>query len=139
MKSEIEKLGLEMRGEKVGIETLKQIQVVKAKIIKQAHDTYQDATSKSVSGLGIAFSWVNEAVALGNVLGKHKKIALEFEDMDGNEAIELKAYFVECLKKEGFNDTTDAVLLALVDSINKHVTDTVLLFKQIALFAKPKK
>ena len=135
MKSEIEKLSAEMRGEKVGIETLKQIQVVKAKIIKQAHETYQAATNKTVGGLGIAFSWIDEAIALGNVLGKHKKIALEFEDLDGNEATELKAYFVECLKKEGFGGA-DADLLGLASAINVHVTDTVLLFKKIAEFAK---
>jgi hypothetical protein len=135
MKNEIEKLGAEMRGEKVGIETLKQIQVVKAKIIKQAHDTFQAAQTKTVGGIGIAFSWIDEAIALGNVLGKHKKIALEFEDLDSAETAELKAYFVECLRKEGFSGV-DVDLLALAARINDHVTDTVLLFKDLAAFAK---
>lgn len=135
MKNEIEKLSAEMRGEKVGIDTLKQIQALKSGIIKQAYETYQQATNKTAGGLAIAFSWLNEAIELGRIIGKHKKIALEFEDLDGNEATELKNYFVECLKKEGF-EGADADILGLAADINTHVTDTVLLLKKIAVFAK---
>lgn len=137
MKSEIEKLGIEFRGENVGIETLKRVQEVKAKLIKQLHETIEAAQSRKVNAFGIAAAWLDDAWALGEVLGRYKKIALEFEDMDGIEATELKLYFIECLKKQGF-DGEDAELLDLAGYINSHVTDTVLLFKKIAIFAKHK-
>jgi len=136
MKDEISKLGAEFRGEttKFGIETLKKVQFVKAKLIKQLHDTIQAAKDKNLSGAGV-FAWLDDVVAFLDALGRYKKIALEFEDLDETEIVELSEYFVECLRKEGL-DGTDAGLFNLAAKINSHVTDTVLLFKDIAVFAQ---
>lgn len=138
MKSEIEKIGAEFRGENTnfGIETLKKVQFVKAKLIKQLHDTIQAAKNKNLGGAGV-FAWLDDVVAFLDALGRYKKIALEFEDLDESETAELKAYFVECLRKEGLNGA-DAELFNLAAKINNHVTDTVLLFKEISEFVEKK-
>ena len=136
VKNEIELLGQEFRGEatKFGIETLKRVQFVKAKLIKQLHDTIQAAKEKNLGGAGV-FAWLDDVVAFLDALGRYKKIALEFEDLDEAEAAELKSYFVECLKNEGLQGE-DAELFNLAAKINNHVTDTVLLFKEIGEFVK---
>jgi len=138
MKDEISKLGAEFSGEsaKFGIETLKKVQFVKAKLIKQLHDTIQAAKDKNLSGAGV-FAWLDDVVAFLDALGRYKKIALEFEDLDEAETSELKMYFVECLRNEGL-EGRDAELFVLANKINAHVTDTVLLFKEIAVFAQKK-
>lgn len=135
MKNEIEKIGAEMRSETVGIETLKQIQSVKAKIIKQLHETVKAVESKKINGFSIAASWIDDAFALGNVVGKYKKIGAEWEDMDNQEAIELKKYFLECLRKEGFAGDNEQ-LLQLVSDINEYILNTQTFVKKIALFVK---
>lgn len=132
MKSEIEKIGAQMRGEKVGIETLKQIQKVKAKIIKQAVETYTNAINHTLGGfVNTAFSWVDEAIALGNVLGKYKKIGAEWQDLDGEEAKELQAHFIVCLKEQGFN-SSDEDMLEMAIKINDYVMLTTNFFKEMA-------
>ncbi len=138
MKNEIEKLSAELHGESVGIETLKQVQKVKAKLIKQVVDTVEGAKNKSLGGVvAVAFSWVDDAIALGNVLGKYKKIGAEWEDMDGNEAKELQAHFIVCLKEQGF-DGNDLDLLDLSASINKYIFDSKEFFEHLASFIKNK-
>ena len=135
MKNEIESLGKELRGEKVGIETLKQIQKVKAKIIKQVVDTIEDAKNKTLGGVvSVAASWIDDAIALGTVLGKYKKIGAEWEDMDGNEAKELQEHFIFCLKEQGFDDAMD--LMGLATSINKYIFDSKEFFEHFASFIK---
>lgn len=135
MKNEIEKIGNEFRNGNVGIETLKQIQAVKAKIIKQAHDTVKSVENKTSGGVAIALSWIDDAFAFGNVLGKHKKIGAEWQDMDIHEAKELQAYFLECLRKEGFAEE-DLELLQLVGDINEYIIHSQNFFKKIATFVR---
>lgn len=135
MKNEIESLGKELRGEKVGIDTLKQIQKVKAKIIKQVVDTIEDAKNKTLGGVvSVAASWIDDAIALGTVLGKYKKIGAEWEDMDGNEAKELQEHFIFCLKEQGFDDTMD--LMGLATSINNYIFYSKEFFEHLAGFIK---
>ena len=135
MKNEIESLGKELRGEKVGIETLKQIQKVKAKIIQQVVDTIEDAKNKTLGGVvSVAASWIDDAIALGTVLGKYKKIGAEWEDMDGNEAKELQEHFIFCLKEQGFDGAMD--LMGLATSINKYIFDSKEFFDHLASFIK---
>jgi hypothetical protein len=136
MKDEISKLGAEMRGEntKFGIETLKKVQFVKAKLIKQLHDTIQAAKDKNLSGAGV-FAWIDDVVAFLDALGRYKKIALEFEDLEEDEKKELFDYFVKCLVEQGL-EYEDGALFSLAAKINEHVTDTALLLKEIAEFVK---
>lgn len=136
MKNEIESLGKELRGEKVGIDTLKQIQKVKAKIIKQVVDTIEDAKNKTLGGVvSVAASWIDDAIALGTVLGKYKKIGAEWQDLDGNEAKELQEHFIVCLKEQGF-DGSDGALLDLAASINKYIFDSKEFFEHLSSFIK---
>lgn len=135
MKNEIEKLGEELRKENVGIETLKHLQKVKSKIIRQAVDTIEGAKNKTLGGfLPAALSWVDEALALGGVLGKYKKIGSEWEDLDNVEAKELQDHFILCLKNEGFDENLD--LLGLAGSINKYIFDSKEFFEHLAAFIK---
>lgn len=134
MKSEIEKLSAELHGEKLGIETLKKIQAVKAKIIKQAYTTHE-AIKQGKKGLAVALGWVDEAVAFFALIGQHKKIAAEWQDLDVQEKEQLQSYFIECLKKEGFAGEQPE-LIQLVAASNLFAHQTQEYFKLVAEFVK---
>ena len=134
MKHEIELLSAALHGEKLGIETLKKIQEVKAKIIKQAYTTHE-AIKQGKKGLGVALGWVDEAVAFFALIGQHKKIAAEWQDLDALEKQELQSYFVECLKKQGF-EGGEPELIQLVTASNLFAQQTQDYFKLVAEFVK---
>jgi len=74
---------------------------------------------------------VDEAIALGNVLGKYKKIGAEWQDLDGEEAKELQAHFIVCLKEQGF-ERSDEDMLKMAVKINDYVMVTTAFFKEMA-------
>lgn len=112
----------EAKSGKVGIETLKLIKKFKSALIAEIHKAQKNIKEGKGNALGTIFNFMDDACFLARLIRKYKDAFAEIQDLDKQEADELHAYFIECLKADGFNIQDN--IFELVEAIDKYEADT---------------
>ena len=77
----------------IGIENLIQVQKLKASVIKEIWKILDKKALGKNPTFMVAFNFIDEAIWLGKIIGKHKEIAKEWEDLSAEELAKLDAIF----------------------------------------------
>jgi hypothetical protein len=88
-----ETLLLEIEKGQIGIDNLIQVQKLKASIIKEIWKILDKKALGKNPTFMVAFNFIDEAIWLGKIIGKHKEIAKEWEDLGVSELAQLDEVF----------------------------------------------
>lgn len=77
----------------IGITNLIEVQKLKASLIKEIWKILDKKAQGKNPTFMVAFNFIDEAIWLGKIIGKHKEIAKEWEDLSAPELKQLEEVF----------------------------------------------